>query len=119
MLRLIARENLVLRCLAALRVVVAIALTTCLSQCRCVDACIQFFQEHSSRGTNARLSSGLPVRPLTVEEFVAENRHRGLPEETLRFRFRVADANHDGWLTAQEIREHRARAALRKQGGQQ
>ena len=59
------------------------------------------------------------MRPITVEEFLDQNRHRGLPEVTLRERFRVADANDDGWLTAQEIREHRTRAAMRKQNSQQ
>jgi hypothetical protein len=99
----------------------ALALAFCcvlpltLCQCRCVKACVHFFKEHASTG-HVSSASKRPAspRPVRVHEFVAVNAHRGLSEDTLRSRFRVADLNSDGVLTSMEVEQHRARAAANK-----
>src|SRR5687768_10007156 len=86
-----------------------------LCQCRCVKACVKFFKDHASTGhVSSAPKRSAPSRPMRVHEFVAVNTHRGLSEETLRARFRVADLNGDGVLTPAEVAQHRARAAANK-----
>lgn len=85
-----------------------------LSQCRCVSACYRFFTGHASTGSNTRLTGNLPPHPITWEQFVEANKNRGLEPGTLRMRFVVADANGDGFLTPEEIVNHRVAAAQKK-----
>lgn len=85
-----------------------------LCQCQMVENCLNFFERHSSRGHNSKVSDNLPSRAITVEEFVAGQSHRGVSEQVLRTRFRVADANRDGLLTSEEVELHRAAAAQNK-----
>jgi hypothetical protein len=86
-----------------------------LCQCRCVKACVRFFKDHASTGhVSATPKRTAPSRSMRVHEFIAVNAHRGLSEDTLRSRFRVADLNSDGTLTPMEVEQHRARAAANK-----
>lgn len=95
-------------------------LTLLLCQCRCLRACAGFFRSHASTGHNSRISGNLPAQAMTLEQFLATNARRGLSTDVLKTRFRVADADGDGWLTPGEIERHRVKAAqnkLREQDG--
>lgn len=100
-----------MRALRAITYCLLVPLLLC--QCRTIKACISFFKDHASKG-HTLSSGGPPGRALTVEEFIAANAHRNLTPEVLRTRFRVADADKDGLLTAEEVESHRVRAAERK-----
>ena len=99
------------------RFLLAGALSIALCQCRCIRSCMAFFKGHASTGHNSRVSGNLPSRPMTWEDFYRANAHRGLPDDLLRTRFQVADANNDGLLTPAEIERHRAIAAQNKARG--
>jgi hypothetical protein len=91
------------------------ALVLLLCQCRCYRACVSFFKGHASRGADSQHVRNLPSEPMTWDQFFDANKHRGLPLETLRTRFDVADADDDGILTPEEIQRHREMAIKNKE----
>lgn len=91
----------------AVRILLPILLLGTLCQCRCVSACWNFVRGHSSTGRDTRFTTDLPPHPITFEEFLGAPKNVGVPLETLRIRFQVADANADGLLTPEEIVERR------------
>ncbi len=85
-----------------------------LCQCQMVEACLGFFEKHSSKGHNSKLSGTALSQPITLEQFIASQARRGLSADVLKTRFRVADANNDGLLTPEEVEMHRTAAAQNK-----
>jgi hypothetical protein len=96
-------------------IVMSCALVLLLCQCRCFRACVSFFKSHASTGSDSQYVRSVPSQPMTWDQFLDANRHRGLPSETLRTRFKVADDDGNGILTPEEIQRHRQIAAKNKE----
>ena len=96
-------------------ILMSCTLALLLCQCQVFKVCVRFFKSHASPGSDSQYVRNVPSQPMTWDQFFDANKHRGLPSETLRTRFEVADADDDGILTPEEIQRHRQIAAKNKE----